>query len=116
MQLSEKALAQLNAVDPNSVFAHEVSGDVMASMKNYDGAILEYKKAVEMAPHQAGTHYKLGDAYWSLTEWDSAAQHFQAELNNDPNNCLAQWKLGNILLAQHMSPDDALADTDRALA
>src|SRR5206468_4540052 len=61
MQLSEKALAQLNAVDPNSVFAHEVSGDVMASMKNYDGAILEYKKAVEMAPHQAGTHYKLGD-------------------------------------------------------
>ena len=116
MQLSEKALAQLNAIDPDSVFAHEVSGDVMASMKNYEGAILEYKKAVEVAPNQAGTHYKLGDAYWSLAEWEAAAQQFQAELNNDPNNCLAQWKLGNILLAQHLSPGDALADTDRALA
>jgi tetratricopeptide (TPR) repeat protein len=116
MQLSERALAQLNAIDPNSVFAHEVSGDVMASMKNYEGAILEYKKAIEIAPHQPGVLYKLGDAYWNLTDWVPAAEQFQAELANDPSNCLAQWKLGNILLAQHVRPDGALADVDKALS
>jgi tetratricopeptide (TPR) repeat protein len=116
IQLSERALTQLHAIDPDSVFAHQVSGDVMASMKNYDEAILEYKKAVEIAPHQPGTHYRLGDAYWNLGDWQPAAEQFQTELVNDPNNCLAQWKLGNILLAQHSSPDDALADTDKALS
>jgi tetratricopeptide (TPR) repeat protein len=116
MQLSEKALTRLNAIDPGSVFAHEISGDVMASMKNYEGALVEYKKAVEMAPQQAGTHYKLGDAYWNLTEWDAAAQQFQAELAIDAHNCVARWKLGNALLAQHLRPEEALADVDQALA
>jgi tetratricopeptide (TPR) repeat protein len=116
MQLSERALSQLHAIDPNSVFSHEVSGDVMASMKNYDGAIIEYKKAVEIAPSQPSTHYKLGDAYWNLTDWVPAAEQFQAELANDPNNCLARWKLGNIQLAQQLRPDDALADVDKALS
>ena len=27
----------------------------MEGMKNFDGALVEYKKAVEMAPEQAGT-------------------------------------------------------------
>jgi tetratricopeptide (TPR) repeat protein len=115
MQLSEKALKRLTEIDPNSIYVHEVSGDVMSGMKNYDGALLEYKKAVEMAPHQAGTHYKLGDAYWNLNEWDAATQQFQAELANDPNNCMARWKLGNILLQQRLQPEVALDDVNRAL-
>ena len=28
-------------------------------MKNYDGAIVELKKALEIAPHQPGLHFKL---------------------------------------------------------
>lgn len=115
MKLSEKALARLNEIDPNSVYVHEVSGDVMASMKNWDGALVEYKKAVEGAPQQAGTHYKLGDAYWNLNQWDSATHEFDAELTNDPNNCMARWKLGNILLQQRVQPDVALDDVNRAI-
>src|SRR5207249_663489 len=65
MKLSEEALSKLSALDPHSVWVHEISGEVMESMKNYDGALLEYKKAVEVAPQQAGTHYHLGNAYWS---------------------------------------------------
>jgi len=115
MELSEKALARLNQIDPNSVYVHEVSGDVMASMKNWDGALVEYKKAVEVAPQQAGTHYKLGDAYWNLNQWDAATQEFNAELNNDPNNCMARWKIGNILLQQRLQPEVALDDVNRAI-
>ncbi len=116
MKLSEKALSKLNELDPNSVWVHEISGEIMEGMKNYDGALAEYKKAVEMAPERAGTHYLLGNAYWSLSMWAAATEQFQAELANDPANCMARWKLGNIVLEQHANPEEALANVEKALA
>ena len=116
MKLSEQALARMNAIDPNSVLAHELSGEMMEAMNNYDGAVVELKKAVEMAPKQPGTHYQLGDAYWSLSQWDSASEQFQAELSVDPANCMARWKIGNILLQKNGSPEEALAGIDQALS
>jgi tetratricopeptide (TPR) repeat protein len=116
MQLGQQALAKMNAIDPNSVWAHEISGELMESMKNYDGAIAEYKKAIEAAPKQPGANYKLADVYWSLSQWDNAANHFRAELANDPKNCMAQWKLGDILVQQSLRPEEALADIDKALS
>jgi len=116
MQLSEQALTKLNEIDPDSVWVHEISGEVMESMNNYDGALLEYKKAVELAPQQAGTHYLLGTAYWYLRMWDSATEQFRAELSNDPSNCNAQWKIANIGLEQREDPAQALSGIDHALA
>jgi tetratricopeptide (TPR) repeat protein len=116
LKLSEQALGKLNEIDPNSVWVHEVSGEIMESMKNFDGALIEYKKAVELAPQQPGFHYALGNAYWSLQTWDLATQQFQQELAIDPSNCLAQWKLGNIILEQHLDADEALGDVNKALA
>jgi tetratricopeptide (TPR) repeat protein len=115
MKLSEEALGKLNEINPDSVWVHEVSGEIMEGMKNYDGALVEYKKAVEMAPQQNGTHYLLGNAYLSLSMWDQATEQFRAELTNDPVNCSAQWKLGNILLNQHSATEEALADVNKAL-
>lgn len=115
-QLAQQALAKMNAINPDSVWAHEISGEIMDGMKNYDGALIEYKKAVEIAPRQPGLHFKLGDLYWSLSQWDNATQEFQAELTIDPGNCLAQWKLGDVLLQQSTNPAEALADVDKALA
>jgi len=115
MKLSEEALTKLNALDANSIWVHEISGEVMESMKNYDGALLEYKKAVEVAPQQAGTHYHLGNAYWSLNMWDAATEEFRAELVNDSSNCNAQWKIGNIILEQHGDSAQALTEVQKAL-
>ena len=115
MKLSEDALTKLSALDPNSVWSHEISGEVMESMKNYDGALLEYKKAVEVAPLQAGTHYHLGNTYWSLNMWDAATEQFRDELANDPSNCMAQWKIGNIILEQHGDSNQALTEVQKAL-
>src|SRR6267142_1315119 len=115
MKLSEQALSKLNEIDRNSFWAHEISGEIMESMKNYDGALIEYKKAVEMAPQQSGTHYLLGNAYWSLNMWDAASEQFHAELANDPGNCLPQWKLGNIVREQRGDPAEALANVQKAL-
>ena len=116
MKLSEGAMAKINLIDANSILAHQLSAEMMEAMNNYDGAVVELTKAVEMGPRQAGTHYKLGDAYWSMSQWDLAAAQFRAELEVDPGNCMAQEKLGNILLQQNGSAGEALAAVDKALA
>jgi tetratricopeptide (TPR) repeat protein len=116
MKLSEQALAKLSEIDANSQWTHEISGEVMESMKNFDGALIEYKKAVEIAPRQPGFHYALANAYWSLQSWDAATQQFREELGIDPSNCMAQWKLGNIVLEQHEDAGVALAEVEKALA
>lgn len=115
MQLSEQALAKMNALDPNSPLVHEVSGEMMEDMKNYQGALVEYKKAVEMAPDRAGTHYRLGNLEWKLSQWDDALGQFQAELKIDPYNCRAWAQTGNILITQQSQPEQGLADEDKAL-
>ena len=97
MKLSEQALAHLNEIDPDSVWVHQISGEIMESMKNYDGALLEYRRAVEMAPRQPGVHYLLGNAYWALASWSDAVNELKAELAIDPENCAAHWKIGNAM-------------------
>jgi tetratricopeptide (TPR) repeat protein len=116
MQLSEQALGKVNEIGPNSVWSHEISAELMESMKNYNGAIVEWKNAVEAAPKQPGLHFKLGDLYWSLSQWDNATQQFEQELAIDPNNCAAEWKLGDILLQKSVEPEHALARVDKALS
>ena len=116
MKLSEQSLARMNAIDPNSVLAHELSAEVMEAMNNFDGAVVELKKAVDMAPRQPGTHYKLGDAYLSLAQLDSAAEQFQEELAVDPASCMALWKMGSVLLLKNANPEDALAAVNKALS
>ena len=115
LQLSENALGKINALDPDSVTAHEVTGEIDESMGNYDGALVEYKRAVELAPTEAGTHFHLGNTFWFMSKWDSASTEFQAELVNDPHSCLALWKLGNATLELGDSPDTALTSLNKAI-
>jgi predicted Zn-dependent protease len=115
LQLSEDALKKINEIDPDSVVAHEIAGEIDASMHNYDLALVEYKKAIDKAPHQPGTHMHMGDTYWSIGKWESAEEEFKAELENDPNNCLARWKLANSILEANGSNDDALAQLNQSI-
>ncbi|AXC11694.1 hypothetical protein ACPOL_2370 [Acidisarcina polymorpha] len=115
LQLSEDSLGKINAIDPNSVTAHEVAGEIDESMRNYDGALAEYNKAVQAAPSQPGTHYHLGNAFWLEGKWDSARTEFEAELQNDPENCTTQWKLGNTILSANQPADQALPHLNKAV-
>jgi tetratricopeptide (TPR) repeat protein len=115
LQLSEAALGKINQIDPNSALSQEVAGEVMQSMGNSEGALGAYKKAVEVAPHEPGTHEHLADEYWTLGKWESARDEFQAELANDPNNCQARWKMANSLLSMHGPADQALKELNTVI-
>ncbi len=85
-------------------------------MGNRDGALGAYKKAVEIAPQQPGTHGHLADEFWTLGIWESARNEFQAERINDPNNSQARWKMANCLLHMHGSPEQAMTELNGAIA
>ena len=115
LQLSEDALKKINEIDPDSVVAHEIAGEIDESMHNYDLALVEYKKAVDMAPQKPGTHMHMGDAYWYIGKWKSAQTELRAELKNDPYNCMAHWKLANAILEANDSNDEALSEANAAI-
>ena len=115
LQLSENSLGRINQIDPNSVVAHEVAGEIDESMHNYDGALVEYKKAIDLAPNQADSHIHMASAFWSLGKWDSARTEFEAGLTQDPNNCTAHWKLGNAILEADGEPGEALTHLNKAV-
>ncbi len=110
LQMSENALKKINEIDPNSVVAHEIAGEIDESMHNYDLALVEYKKAIDMAPQQPGTHMHMGDAYWYIGKWQSAQSGIQGRTGNDPNNCMARWKLANSMLEANDSSEEALSE------
>ncbi len=115
LQLSENSLKKINEIDPDSVVAHEIAGEIDESMHNYDVALVEYKKAIDLAPRKPGTHMHMANAYWLTGKWESAQEEFKAELLNDPNNCTASWKLANATLEANDSSEDALTELNRSI-
>lgn len=115
LQLSEDALGRINQIDPNSATAHVVAGEIDESMHNYDGALVEYKKAINAAPRQPGAHEHMGNTFWVTGKWDSAESEFKAELAIAPNDCMARWKLANSMLEANASAQDALTELNRAV-
>jgi predicted Zn-dependent protease len=115
MQMSDDALAKVNEIDPDSVIAHEITGEIDENNHNYDNALLEYKKAIDIAPHEPGTHMHMANVYWLTGKWESAQSEYKAELANDPYNCTAHWKLGNAMLEASGSNEDALAELNQSI-
>lgn len=115
LQLSEDARAKINEIDPDSVVAHEIAGEIDESMLNYSGAMAEYQKAIDKAPHQPGTHMAMGNVYWHIGKWESAQGEFKAELANNQNNCTAHWKLADAMLEANDSSEDALSELNQSI-
>lgn len=116
LQLSQEALSQVNRIDPNSVLSHEISGELMESMQNMDGAVLEYQKAVALDPQRADAYEHLANAYWLLGKWESAESEFQKQLALEPNDCIAEWKMGNAMLENNQPAAGALPLLNKAVA
>ena len=115
LQMSEDALKKINEIDPDSVAAHEIAGEIDESMHNYDLALVEYKKAIDKAPNAPGTHMHMGNAFWNMGKWQSAQAEFKTELTNDPNNCLARWKLANAILEANDSSEEAFTQLNQVI-
>lgn len=115
LQLSEQALAQVQAIDPNTSLAHQLAGEVMESMGNTPGAIAAYKQAVAAAPADPKALEHLADAYWNTGDWAHARDVYRALIAKQPRNCMARWKLSSSLDSLGEAAGDALSEIGTAI-
>ena len=70
---------------------------------NYEQAISNYRKALEIRPNNAKAQFNLGDVYYAKQSYDTAYTEFQKVLELSPDAKLksdALFNMGNCLLAQ----------------
>ena len=115
MKLAQETLKKVQAIDPDSYFVHLINAQVMEGMGNYEGALPEYKKAIEKEPNFRDGHYYLGNIYWLMGRWNEATTEFKTEVAADPYDCMAYWKLGNILLKTHGDSGQAMSYVQTSL-
>ena len=71
---------------------------------NYEEAITQYKKALEIRSNNAKAQFNLGDAYYGTQSYDTAYGEFQKVLDMSPDAKLksdAVFNMGNCLLEQN---------------
>ena len=70
---------------------------------NYEQAISNYRKALEIRPNNAKAQFNLGDVYYAKQSYDTAYSEFQKVLDLSPDVKLksnALFNMGNCLLVQ----------------
>ena len=70
---------------------------------NYEQAISNYRKALEIRPNNAKAQFNIGDAYYAKQSYDTAYNEFQKVVEMSPDARLksdAVYNMGNCLLAQ----------------
>jgi tetratricopeptide (TPR) repeat protein/predicted Ser/Thr protein kinase len=75
----------LGKIAPESHDVWSIQGSAHLAMKDFNRAVLEFKKYVELEPGSANGHHLLGDAYRSQGELDLAAPEYEKALQADPS-------------------------------
>jgi tetratricopeptide (TPR) repeat protein len=95
---------RLADVAPTSTWMYQAAAEANESLANYDAALADYQKVLELAPNRAGIHYRLGRVHLArarppLAAADAEAnaiREFEAELRGDPSNADAAYELGEL--------------------
>ncbi len=96
-QAEEAARAAIKLM-PNSPHAHYVLGLALKNQNNYDEAIKEFTKVVEIDPKDATTNIQIGQIYSAQQKYEQAIPFYQRGLDNEPYNATAAYNLGTALL------------------
>ncbi len=100
-QDSERAIS----LDSNLYQAHYILGNVLFKLSDMDGAIAEYRVAINLAPDQPRTYFQLAQVLQAKQD-EAGEQHALEEaLATDSHYAPAQCEMGRILLEQHRATD-----------
>src|SRR5262245_37574656 len=92
---AEAAFRQiLDAGGPTASKGYEGMALVKIARKNYDGALEDAKKAVELDAENSDAHYALGLTHAYRQDFKSAAPSLEKALALNPNNAYGHYQLG----------------------
>jgi tetratricopeptide (TPR) repeat protein len=77
---------QMVALNADSAEADMLVGEALDEMKDRDGAIRQFRAAVQTNPKEPNAHFGLGYLLWMQGQTEEAAEQFQSELENDPEH------------------------------
>jgi tetratricopeptide (TPR) repeat protein len=100
------AFHQIVALNAESAEAEMLVGEALDEMKEADGAIREFRAAVQADPKEPNVHFGLGYLLWKKGQYPDAAKEFQAEIDNDPEHLQAMLYLADTEM-QMNHPDEA---------
>lgn len=86
---------EILTLNAESAEADMLAGEAEDALKNYDGAILQFRSAIKANPSEPDAHFGLGYILWTQRQYPEAATEFQAELANNPNHAQALVYLGD---------------------
>src|SRR3954447_21064625 len=90
------ALTAACTSDPETLKNRAIkAGDQYLSQKQYDNAILEYRRAVQILPQAGDAHYKLADGYAAMNDIFNAMPEYVRAADRLPNDIQLQLKAGN---------------------
>jgi tetratricopeptide (TPR) repeat protein len=115
LKMAQGILKKLENQDPDSYLVHLIHAQMMEGMENYEGALVQYKKAAAKEPGLPYAHYNIGNVYWLMRKWDEASTEFKQEIASNPYDCLAYGQLGNIVVRTHGDAAQARSYIEKAL-
>ena len=98
---AERALAKYDDVKkiaPNYVQTHYQVGTVYTKIKDWDNAIENFLKYLDIDPKFPLAYFKIGWCYIQKGMWDEAEQAYREALKQNPKFVQAYINLANILL------------------
>jgi tetratricopeptide (TPR) repeat protein len=96
-----KALALLNEADAKEPNNEEILfklGYILQQSGNDEGAIKQYKRALELNKENEFVHNSMASIYRKNREFTSAKIHLKASLDIDPHNPITYYNYGNLLV------------------
>jgi tetratricopeptide (TPR) repeat protein len=98
---------EILTLNAESAEADMLAGEALDELKDYDGAIKQFRAAVKADPMEPDVHFGLGYLLWTQRQYPEAASELQAELANNPNHAQALTYLADAQM-QMNHPEAAL--------
>ena len=102
------------ACTSRNTVAHNILACAFASRGQFDAAILQFRRALEIKPDYALAHQNLGNTLNRLSRFDEALSHFRAAARLQPDSAQLRAGIGTVL-ARLGRCDEALAEYAKAL-
>jgi tetratricopeptide (TPR) repeat protein len=85
--------------NPNDVEGQILLANALAGLKDMDGAVSAFEKAVDLDPNRSSTYSELGAVHMSTGNKDAAAAAFRKAIEIDPKSAAAHLSFSNYLWA-----------------
>src|SRR5262245_11133397 len=95
---------------------HLARGESLSAAHDYDGAMAEYTKAIQLKPDYAEAYNDRGFAYYLKGQAEQAISDFTQAIRLRPNYPKAYNSRGVVYMSHGYGSAKAVADFDRAIA